>query len=164
MIVLLAEDGGAVTVTIPCEPFAPTVFQFFKQCRECSVYSFSTSLLWITSRPSIADNAPAVFVNSVDANGGVVSKVVSDGDLLDQSWNPTNPAQLFTYSQNVTSLQAVVSNDTFVYGYRMGPTTVTATNAFVPGGPVCGHTVSGQLSYADDTLAGTPANMSVSYQ
>lgn len=28
-----SEDGGAVTATIVNLPFAPTTFQFFKQCR-----------------------------------------------------------------------------------------------------------------------------------
>ena len=29
-----SEDGGAVTLTLNNHPFAPTSFQFFKQCRE----------------------------------------------------------------------------------------------------------------------------------
>jgi hypothetical protein len=31
-----SEDGGAVTVTLLTSPFAPSTFQFFKQCRTCS--------------------------------------------------------------------------------------------------------------------------------
>lgn len=30
-----SEDGGAVNVTLFNDPFAPTWFVFFKQCREC---------------------------------------------------------------------------------------------------------------------------------
>lgn len=36
-----SEDGGAVTVTLLNSPFAPSVFQFFKQCRTCGGIRFS---------------------------------------------------------------------------------------------------------------------------